>query len=45
MPGITPVTMSSRLGLVADVMATESPSQLNPVVIQITCAVIASVFC
>src|SRR4030088_2961221 len=36
--------MSSRLGLVADVIATESPSQLSPVVIQSTCAVIASVF-
>ena len=45
MPGIAWVMMSSRLGFVADVMATESPSQLNPVVIQITCAVIASVLC
>ena len=45
MPGIAPVMMSSRLGLVADVMPTESPSQLSPVVIQITCAVICSVSC
>ena len=38
--------MSSRLGLVAEVMATESPSQLRPVVIHSTCAVTASVsFC
>src|SRR5581483_8983543 len=38
--------MSSRLGLVAEVMATESPSQLNPVVIHRTCAVTASAsFC
>ena len=36
--------MSSRLGFVADVMATESPSQLRPVVIQRTWAVTASVF-
>ncbi len=43
MPGITPWTMSSRLGLVAEVMATESPSQLSPVVIQMTWAVTASV--
>src|SRR5687768_1575537 len=44
-PGIAPVMMSSRLGLVAEVMPTESPSQLSPVVIQITCAVICSVSC
>ena len=31
-PGIAWVMMSSRLGLVADVMATESPSQERPVV-------------
>ena len=37
--------MSSRLGLVAEVMPTESPSQLSPVVIQITWAVISSVSC
>ena len=36
--------MSSRLGLVAPVIATLSPSQLSPVVIQMTWAVIASVF-
>ena len=36
MPGIAPVMMSSRLGLTADVIATESPSHPNPVVIQIT---------
>src|SRR2546421_9877053 len=36
--------MSSRLGLVAEVMATESPSQLRPVVIHRTCAVTSSVF-
>ena len=42
-PGIAWVMMSSRLGLVAEVIATESPSQLSPVVIQITCAVTASV--
>src|SRR5690242_56201 len=45
MPGIACRMMSSRLGLVADVMATESPSQLRPVVIHRTCAVTASVFC
>ena len=46
MPGIAPVMMSSSEGLVAEVMPTESPSQLSPVVIQITWAVIASVsFC
>src|SRR5581483_9816654 len=46
MPGIAWRMMSSRLGLVAEVMATESPSQLNPVVIHRTCAVTASVsFC
>ena len=44
MPGIAWRMMSSRLGLVADVMATESPSQLRPVVIQRTWAVTASVF-
>src|SRR6478609_3315350 len=43
MPGIAWVMMSSRLGFVADVMATESPSQLRPVVIHSTCAVTASV--
>ena len=43
MPGIAPVMMSSRLGLVAEVMATESPSQERPTVTQRTCAVIASV--
>ena len=38
--------MSSRLGLVAEVMATESPSQERPIVIHRTCAVTASVsFC
>src|ERR1700745_1691081 len=38
--------MSSRLGFVAEVIATESPSQLSPVVIHRTCAVTASVsFC
>src|SRR3954468_4662844 len=42
-PGIASWMMSSRLGFVADVMATESPSQLRPVVIHSTCAVIASV--
>ena len=35
--------MSSRLGLTAEVMATESPSQESPVVIQITWASTASV--
>ena len=35
--------MSSRLGLTAEVIATESPSQERPVVIQITCASTASV--
>ena len=35
-PGITPPTMSSRLGLVAEVIATESPSHDRPVVIQRT---------
>src|SRR3954454_2953673 len=44
MPGIAWVMMSSRLGLVAEVMATESPSQLSPVVIHKTWAVTASVF-
>src|SRR6185436_18307980 len=44
MPGMAWVMMSSRLGLVADVMATESPSQDSPVVIQRTCAVTSSVF-
>src|SRR6478609_9078331 len=43
MPGIAWVMMSSRLGLVAEVIATESPSQLNPLVIHSTCAVTASV--
>src|SRR5580698_1326029 len=37
-------TMSSRLGFVAEVIATESPSQLRPVVIHRTWAVTASVF-
>src|ERR1700761_5113435 len=46
MPGIACRMMSSRLGLVAEVIATESPSQLRPVVIHSTCAVTASVsFC
>src|ERR1700742_3193625 len=46
MPGIAWVRMSSRLGFVAEVIATESPSQLSPVVIHRTCAVTASVsFC
>ena len=44
MPGIACRMMSSRLGLVAEVIATESPSQLRPVVIQRTWAVTASVF-
>src|SRR5580765_8110167 len=43
MPGMIPWTMSSRLGFVADVMATESPSHDRPVVIQSTCAVTCSV--
>ena len=43
MPGIAPVMMSSRLGFVAPVIATLSPSQLRPVVSQMTWAVIASV--
>ena len=43
MPGIAPVMMSSRLGFVAPVIATLSPSQLSPVVSQMTWAVIASV--
>src|SRR3954454_8695286 len=42
-PGIAPVMMSSRLGLVAEVMATESPSHDRPTVIHSTCAVTASV--
>ena len=42
-PGIVCVTMSSRLGLTAEVIATESPSQERPVVIQITWASTASV--
>src|SRR5437588_779122 len=42
MPGIAWRMMSSRLGLVAEVIATESPSQLSPVVIHRTCAVTAS---
>src|ERR1700733_13708817 len=46
MPGIAWRMMSSRLGFVAEVIATESPSQLSPVVIHRTCAVTASVsFC
>src|SRR4051812_5491197 len=44
MPGIACRMMSSRLGLVADVIATESPSQERPVVIQRTWAVTPSVF-
>ena len=43
MPGMIPRTMSSRLGFVAEVIATESPSQERPVVIQMTWAVTASV--
>src|SRR6478752_5743265 len=43
MPGIAWLMMSSRLGFVAEVIATESPSQLSPVVIQRTCAVTPSV--
>ena len=43
MPGIAPVMMSSRLGLVAEVIATESPSHESPIVIHRTWAVIASV--
>ena len=35
-PGMAPVMMSSSDGLTADVMATESPSQLSPDVIQMT---------
>ena len=35
-PGMAPVMMSSRLGSTADVMATESPSQLSPDVSQMT---------
>ena len=42
-PGITPWMMSSRLGLVAEVIATESPSQESPTVIHRTWAVTASV--
>ncbi len=45
MPGMTPWMMSSRLGFVADVMATESPSHDSPVVIHRTCAVTCSVAC
>src|SRR6476646_2977749 len=44
-PGMTPVMMSSRLGLVAAVIATESPSHESPVVIHSTWAVIPSVCC
>jgi hypothetical protein len=43
MPGIAPVMMSSRLGFVAPVIATLSPSQLRPVVSQMTWAVMPSV--
>src|SRR4051794_187198 len=43
MPGMIPWMMSSSEGFVADVIATESPSQLSPEVIQMTCAVTASV--
>ena len=43
MPGMTPRMMSSSDGFVAEVMATESPSQPRPAVIQMTCAVTASV--
>src|SRR5690242_20186137 len=42
-PGMFCWMMSSRLGLVAEVMATESPSQLSPVVIHSTWAVTSSV--
>ena len=42
-PGIAWVMMSSRLGFTAEVMATESPSQASPVVIQMTWASTASV--
>src|SRR5215471_10473306 len=44
-PGITPRIRSSSDGLVADVIATESPSQESPVVIHTTWAVIASFSC
>ncbi len=37
MPGITPRHRSSRLGLVALVIATVSPSQLSPEVSHTTC--------
>jgi hypothetical protein len=36
MPGMMPWIRSSRLGFVADVIATESPSQESPVVIHRT---------
>ncbi len=42
-PGMTPWMMSSRLGLVAEVMATESPSHDWPTVTHSTWAVTASV--
>ena len=42
-PGIAPVMMSSRLGFVADVMATLSPSHDRPTVIHRTWASTASV--
>ena len=42
-PGITPWMMSSRLGLVAEVIATESPSHESPIVTHRTWAVTASV--
>ena len=45
MPGITPRMMSSSDGLVAEVIATESPSQPWPEVIQMTWAVTASFSC
>ena len=42
-PGIVWRMRSSRLGLTAEVMATESPSHERPVVIHRTCASTASV--
>ena len=43
MPGMIPRMMSSSDGFVAEVIATESPSQPRPEVIQMTWAVTASV--
>ncbi len=43
MPGITPVIRSSMLGLVAEVIATDSPSQPRPLVIHRTWIVSSSV--